>query len=667
MKILQLKPVSFFLFLGLLILLLSGCNSKKKFPGAEKGLIDVTGWNFKGDGPVALNGEWEFYWKHLLTPRDFEGESVGKFKGYSRIPGVWRDMEGKGKWGFYHGYATYRLVIKHDRMDGAKSIYVKNPLSVCRLWINGRLLGSSGQIGRNNEEEKPEKHSFVVDFSPEGTSTEIILQLSNYSNARGGIIAPVMLGSREQISLGMTKRMALMAVLGGMFLMIGLHHLVSYLLRRVDRENLYFGAYCVVWSIGRLFGDSSGQLMNTVFPWLPWRLSIDMLLLSYALSVPLIIMFYHSLFPRKRSPFIKYFYQILGIVFITYLLITPPNALDPFLRIFINISLGIIPYLGYQFLMDIIRKEPGAKLLIPGYIALILATLNDKLNDWYVIDSITLMPYGATIFLLSYSLLISIKSSKAYSAVENLSDELETKNLQLEESVETLQENIELKSEIRERKQNAELMKIEAEKTILEKLRYQLNPHFLFNALTSIRGAILKDGKIARDMVSSLADFCRLTLSGGREEWLEVRQEMQLVELYLRIEQVRLGDYLTISSYIDTEVEGLLIPSFSVQPLVENALKYGKLTSPDELEITIVAKKDRDYLALTISNTGKWLEPEKEPGEHSLKIGLENLNNRMNRLYPNQFNFSTKEVSGRVIVQLDLPLGNLKKSERNKA
>ncbi len=654
-KLLSVLPV-----LVLTLLLLSGCENRDKTPRAEKGVIDISGWNFEQDGLAELNGEWEFYWKQLLNPRDFTEGIIEKERHYSMIPGIWRDMESKGKWAFYHGYATYRLMIRHDQMEEIKSIFVQNQLSVSQLWVNGKLIDSSGQIGKKKEMEQPVQHFYVGDFNPKGNSTEIILQLSNFSNSRGGIVAPVMIGNRNQISLYRTKRFVKMAILGGMFLIIGLHHLVNYALRRKDRENLFFGLYCLVWSIGRLFGDGGGHLLNTVFPWLPWRLSMDIVLLSYAVATPLIITFYDSVFPRKRSPIVKYFYQVFGIVFVSYIVMTPPNAFDPFIRIFITMSLGIIPYLGFQFIKDVVRDEPGARSMIPGYIALSLATLNDKLSDFHIIDSITLMPFGATFFLLSYSLLISTRSSRAFTAVKNLSGELETKNLQLEKSVKTLRENIELKLELKEQKQKEELMRIETERSVLEKLRYQLNPHFLFNALTSIRGAILKDSSIARDMVTNLSDFCRLTLSGGREEWLEVKQELHLVELYLRIEQVRLGDYLSISSTIDPEVEELLIPAFSLQPLVENALKYGKLTSPDELEISIVAMKDQNRLILRVSNTGKWLEPDEESETHSLKIGLENLKNRMNRLYSNQFHFSTREESDRVIVQLDLPLANLK-------
>lgn len=141
------------------------------------------------------------------------------------------------------------------------------------------------------------------------------------------------------------------------------------------------------------------------------------------------------------------------------------------LRIFINITLFIVPYLGFQFVMDLIRKEPGAGMLIPGYIALALAALNDKLNDWQIIDSITLTPFGAAIFLLSYSILISIRSSQAYARVENLSTELEGKNVRLQESLKTLQENVQLKTELERQKHQQALLEIETEGSVIVRLK----------------------------------------------------------------------------------------------------------------------------------------------------------------------------------------------------
>ncbi|MBT4526080.1 MAG: histidine kinase [Deltaproteobacteria bacterium] len=611
---------------------------------------------------VPLDGEWEFYWNQLLTPEDFQNRQKLLKIDHLRVPGIWKGKTPNGQELLPQGYATYRLLIHHKPDNIIKSLLIKTLLSTCNIWVNGLQVATSGQVGKSRGEEHPRQHTTIPHFRFSGDTTEIILQVSNFHNVQAGIGAPIWLGNQEQLLQKNKTRLILTAVLAGMFIIIGLHHLLKYALRTIDPENLYFGIYCLVWSVGITFGDSGDNLMHTVFPSLPWRLAIDMTLLSYAASPPLIIMLYHSLFPRERSPIIKYFYQAVGLLFVIYLLATPPNAFGPVVRIYMNVSFLIIPYLGYQFIVDVIRKEKGARMLILGYIILVLSVINDKMYDAHIINTVTLVPFGATFFLLSYSLMISIRSAQTHTEVENISIELEEKNVKLEASIHTLKENIQLKMELQEQKQKKELARIETEKSVLEKLRYQLNPHFLFNVLTSIRGAILKDRDIAREMVSNLSEFCRITLSSGREEWLEVEKEIEQVELYLRIEQVRLGDYLTTQAEIDPELKSLLIPSLLLQPLVENAVKYGKQTAPENLDVKISAKNHNKALFLEVSNTGKWIAPGTASRAKSMGIGLENLKKRLQRLYPGKHSFHTKEESGSVIAQVEIQLSELKKS-----
>ncbi len=645
----------FALFLITISLGFAGCQKRVQYPRAEKGVLDLSGWDFAVNNAVPLDGEWEFYWNRLLSPEDFEEGQSPEKADYFRFPGIWRGKTTEGTPLSPRGYATYRLVIKHQPNYDIKSLHISNALSSCRVWIDGRFAGSTGRVGKSEDEEDPRTFSMVANFRLTGHSTEIVLQVSNFHNIQGAMGAPIWLGDKEIISDRIQNRLILTTLLGGMFLIIGLHHLLSYSMRRADRENLYFGIYCLVWVAGYVSGNGGGQLMNSIFPALPWRLSIDLFLLSYAVSIPLIIMFYHSLFPRKRSPIIKYFYQVLSIIFIAYVLATPPNGYGFYTWIYINLSFGVIPYLAYQFIVDVIRKEAGARLLIPGYLMMALSAINDKLNDFNIIDTTSLTPIGGTIFLLSYSLMISIRSSRAHSAVESLSGELKAKNIELKKSIRTLEENIRLKAELHQQKQKEELLKIESEKSMLEKLRYQLNPHFLFNALNSIRAAIRRDAEAAHNMVSYLSEFCRLTLSSGKEEWLEVRQEVQQVELYLKIEQSRLKGYLDTSVAIDPAIEKNRIPTFILQPLIENALRYGKLTSSDHLNIKISAEKHDDRLVFKVTNTGEWIEPGSNPRLRSTGIGLDNLNKRLEKLYRRDYSLSTSSDSGVVIVSLELP------------
>lgn len=194
------------------------------------------------------------------------------------------------------------------------------------------------------------------------------------------------------------------------------------------------------------------------------------------------------------------------------------------------------------------------------------------------------------------------------------------------------------------------------EKARLEMLRYQLNPHFLFNTLVSIRASLPDAATVAHGMVERLSDFCRLTLhrSGG-SELTNLREEMKLLRVYLEIEQARWGDLLRTQLDCEPALEDTPLPHFLLLPLVENALKYGRATSPDRIEVRITARAAPDQgLVLEVANTGEWVAPETKGAVASLGIGLDNLRERLARHYPRSHALEITPSAGWVTVTLRL-------------
>jgi two-component system LytT family sensor kinase len=119
----------------------------------------------------------------------------------------------------------------------------------------------------------------------------------------------------------------------------------------------------------------------------------------------------------------------------------------------------------------------------------------------------------------------------------------------------------------------------------LQSLSYQLNPHFLFNALNSIRALIQEDEQKAREMVTQLSEFLRYTLLNPPLDEIPLREEVDALRRYLAIEKARFEDRLTISLDVDRAAEERVVPGFLLHPLVENAIKHGMRTSPRPLPV----------------------------------------------------------------------------------
>ena len=201
----------------------------------------------------------------------------------------------------------------------------------------------------------------------------------------------------------------------------------------------------------------------------------------------------------------------------------------------------------------------------------------------------------------------------------------------------------------------------------LQMLAYQLNPHFLFNALNSLRAMIDEDRARARHMVTELAEFLRYALVHRPLELTTLTEELQAIGSYLAIEKIRFEDRLAVAFDIDRNVTGAGVPAFLMHPLVENALRHGQGGSSDHpLHVRLAARNEADRLVLEVWNSGTLpppvavrsaaLVPPDGDRNAGTGIGLANVRARLDALFPRQHRFTLTEVDGGVLARIELPL-----------
>lgn len=182
----------------------------------------------------------------------------------------------------------------------------------------------------------------------------------------------------------------------------------------------------------------------------------------------------------------------------------------------------------------------------------------------------------------------------------------------------------------------------------LQMLRYQVNPHFLFNALNTIRSMVEEDKTLARNMITELSNFFRYSLSQkGTTDILE--NEVNAIKNYLEIQKIRFEEKLMISYDIDPKLYQLKIPFFIILPLVENAIKYGLETSKMPLNIKIYAKAN-SHLEISVHNTGRIIK--NNENIEGTKTGIENTKKRLSLHFPDNFSFKLYEQDSWVIAQI---------------
>ena len=191
---------------------------------------------------------------------------------------------------------------------------------------------------------------------------------------------------------------------------------------------------------------------------------------------------------------------------------------------------------------------------------------------------------------------------------------------------------------------HAELAKdtaeLRAENAQLLALRYQLNPHFLFNALNSLRSRVFSNQAEAERLIDRLTAFCRRTLTHRPDGIETVGDECDLLEAFLQIEQSRWEDNLDVTVDFDPAARDHRIPTFLLLPLVENALKYGAQTSDERIVITIsIQSRSPGSLVVTVTNSGRWIEPGTAQRRTSTRTGVANVHERLARYYPGRHHF----------------------------
>ncbi|MBO2012094.1 sensor histidine kinase [Hymenobacter negativus] len=205
--------------------------------------------------------------------------------------------------------------------------------------------------------------------------------------------------------------------------------------------------------------------------------------------------------------------------------------------------------------------------------------------------------------------------------------------------------------EIRLTQENARLQVLAGEAQ-LANLRAQLNPHFLFNALHTIKALVLDDPRVARRSIDLLADLLRKSLTNSTDELITVQAELELVRDYLELETLRFEERLRCHYHLDPATHEALVPPLSIQGLVENAIKHGIGRRKQGGTLAVTVSYDQEMLIVTISNCGRLVDAAPGAG-----LGLLNLRERLAAHYHGQARFELVQSAAEVVTAtLAMPL-----------
>lgn len=204
-----------------------------------------------------------------------------------------------------------------------------------------------------------------------------------------------------------------------------------------------------------------------------------------------------------------------------------------------------------------------------------------------------------------------------------------------------------------EEKLKTEEAKNLAREAKLEMLSYQLNPHFLFNALNTIMALIDYDKEQAREIITDLSDYLRYSLNNSKKKEVTLEEEFNSVLDYLKIQKKRFKDKIEIKTELDEKIKKRKIPVFIIHPLVENAVKHGTETCKDILKLSVSIKEIENKIIVEVKNSGRIIKTP-ENHDNGTGTGLSNTIKRISLLYGEGYGVDLSEKDGMITCRMKL-------------
>jgi two-component system LytT family sensor kinase len=621
------KKILIALFLILIFTVIYGfiwrTSKEKKHIYAQSGFLDLSALDFSEDNTVYLGGEWEFYYNKFINPAGIEDSHDG----YIVVPELWNsfiyDEESIGS----YGYGSYRLKVKINDNQEILGMKLPSMSSSYKLYINGKLINQSGIPGTSKDTEIPEWKPDIIFFVPDSEELDIIVHVSNFHFAKGGMWGNILFGNNDSIIK--YREVSLMRS----YLLLGLLSIAAIfmLLLSLIEKNfpcLYLALFCLSCTLREL-------TVREVALWnIFGYIGHNMLAKLEYVTMPLITLFYTMfIYNLYKNEFNKKIYS--GIVLITTALIlltlmTEPIMFSKFLIVYQIVVLMSFIYSAYIIAKIFIRKKRSSGIILTGIIIMLLAIINDILY----VEKINTNYGMAHAYTIAFSIFLM---SQIYTVFFNIRDNYYKAN--------------------------------QVARSQLMLLYNQIKPHFLFNILNTIQELIDERPDKSKKLLNVLSDYIRGNFKysfNSDISLITLKEEIELLESFVYMANTRFDDRIELKLDIEDICLENKIPAFIIQPLVENSIKHGM--EEGRLTITISAKVSRRNLIIIVKDDGVGIskthlynlfnnKSEYETNAIGSGIGLQNIIMRMRLLYNSDIKINSQKGLGTEVI-LAIPIGN---------
>ena len=342
--------------LFLLLMAVSMISSSAQSTFARQGTLDLRGYDFS-EGPLKLEGEWEFFMSELMDPAELQQSNVPP--DYINFPGTWNELSKSRKPG--EGFATYHLKILINAKEPL-ALEIPQIYSSYKMWINGKVVAENGIVGNTAENSKPQWLPQTVAIPVEGPGLDIVLQIANYHHAKGGIREDVWLGTENQMFSKRSIAVGSNIFLMGSLIVLTMLFMLLYFIIKNDVGALFFAALCLTWAVRA--GYSNLYVMNSFFPDFPWTIGLKIEYITLYLTMIWAVYLVNHIFSHDGSNIFKYLFVGCNAIFSALTLFVSPALFTQFLPVYLSFAGILLIYIIYVLLHAVIYERRGVWFIV---------------------------------------------------------------------------------------------------------------------------------------------------------------------------------------------------------------------------------------------------------------------------------------------------------------
>lgn len=422
------------IFITCILMFTFGCskNSENIIKG-DKGEINLSNFDFYNNKEITLSGTWKLYWNQFVNP----GEVNDNINfSYINVPNSWTTKNIDGQILKSYGYGTLVLDAKLDpniKRYAIETIYLT---SAFKIYANGKLVASNGEIGKDEMSMVPQWTPVVGFFeTPSDGNVEFVIQFSNFNNYKI-VLKDIYIGTDSNIEIDKNLRSFFDIFAFGCIFTMGCYHLILYCSRRSDKVSFYFSFLCIIFAIRSLLVEQ--RVIYLLFPHFPWSVFMKVALMTTYLMAPFIGKFILEVLGKKNNIFLNII-QFASIIFSLVIIFTKPK------QFMITLTIYQVPLTVFMFYLIIVlikavrKKQQSSLVLLIGYVSFVAIMVRNLLFENNIVGRNSFDVLGMIFLILTQAFMLGSKFSRNFKKIEVLVSQ----NIEINKQLKIYSENLE--------------------------------------------------------------------------------------------------------------------------------------------------------------------------------------------------------------------------------